>query len=53
MERDEVEKFIHFAKEQFGVGVSFEKSEQPDSFETFFGESFLDKKKQLTNNHHN
>lgn len=47
MGRDEVEKFIQFAKEQFGVNVSYEKSEHPDSFETFFEESFLDKKETI------
>ena len=47
MERDEVEKFIQFAKEQFGVDVSYENSEQPDSFETFFDESFLDEKETI------
>lgn len=47
MERDEVEKFIQFAKEQFGVDVSYEKSEHPDSFETLFGESFLDEKETI------
>ncbi len=41
MKRTEIEKFIQFAKEHFGIDVSLEKSDCPDSFETFFGESFL------------
>lgn len=46
MEREEIEKFIHFAKEQF-VGVPYEESDNLDYFETFYEESVLVQKETI------
>lgn len=37
-----MEDFIRYAKEQFGVDVTLEKTETPDTFETLFGDLTLD-----------
>lgn len=36
-----MEKFIKYAKEQFGYDISFKNSSTPDTFEKLFGASFL------------
>lgn len=42
--RDMMDEFVKYAKEEFGYDITFEKSLEPDTFETLFGASFLKQK---------
>ncbi|EHL19880.1 MAG: hypothetical protein ACTTHM_00250 [Peptoanaerobacter stomatis] len=41
--KDMMKAFAKYAKEQFGYNISFKKSSTPDTFESLFGESFIEK----------
>lgn len=36
-----LQEFLEFAKDKFGVNVTVSESDSPDSFESVFGNSFL------------
>lgn len=36
-----LQEFLEFAKDKFGVNVTVSESDSPDSFESVFGDSFL------------
>lgn len=42
--KDIMEEFVEYAKKQFGYDISYEESLCPDTFESFFGASFLEQK---------
>lgn len=35
------QEFLEFAKDKFGVNITVSESNSPDSFESVFGDSFL------------
>ncbi|MCI8430932.1 MAG: hypothetical protein HFI16_11890 [Lachnospiraceae bacterium] len=35
------QEFLEFAKDKFGVNITVSESDSPDSFESVFGDSFL------------
>lgn len=42
--KDIMKLLIKYAKEQFGYDISFKKAQEPDTFESLFGASFVKEK---------
>ena len=45
MDKDILKEFIEFAKEKYNCDITPEPSDTPDTFESIFGASFLNKEK--------